>query len=151
MVYKNIKGLTLVEVLVSVVITIIVMIYGMTLFISAWRLEVDSEEYSKVLQYISNTIEGYKRYSNPLEIKDGKNQNGSKINGVYKSITLDNIKLPSGKLLQQTVIFHNAENDIVPMSVVAIWPVGTVGENQKIERIVVNTHLGINENIDINK
>lgn len=140
---KNIKGLTLVEVLVSVVITILVMLYGMTLFISAWRLEVDSEEYEKVLQYVNNTIEGYKRYIDPL---------GPPINPITKE--LDLISLPSGKRLKQTVKIYAVSNDetkseykTVPIAVIAQWPVDAK-KNQKVETIVVNTHLGVNGNLD---
>lgn len=134
---KNIKGLTLVEVLVSVVITILVMLYGMTLFISAWRLEVDSEEYEKVLQYVNNTIEGYKRYIDPL---------GPPINPITKE--LDLISLPSGKRLKQTVkIYAVSEYKTVPIAVIAQWPVDAK-KNQKVETIVVNTHLGVNGNLD---
>lgn len=65
MVYKNNKGLTLIEILVSCVITVIVIMYGATFFISSWRLEVDSEEYNKVLQYAANIIEEAKYVPTP--------------------------------------------------------------------------------------
>lgn len=143
---KNIKGLTLVEVLVSVVITILVMLYGMTLFISAWRLEVDSEEYEKVLQYVNNTIESYKRYIDPL---------GEPINPITKE--LDLITLPSGKRLKQTVKIYAVSNNetvseykTIPIAVIAQWPEGAKN-NQKVETIVVNTHLGVNGNLDFTK
>lgn len=136
---KNIKGLTLVEVLVSVVITILVMLYGMTLFISAWRLEVDSEEYNKVLQYVSNTIETYKNYVKPKDIHSG----------LAFVPSISDITLPSGKVLRQTVKIYNEDANTlaIPMVVIATWPAINVKHNQKVETIVVNTHLGINESI----
>jgi hypothetical protein len=140
---KNVKGLTLVEVLVSVVITILVMLYGMTLFISAWRLEVDSEEYNKVLEYVSNTIEYYKNYANPKDINSGK----AKTITYNTNPAIEDITLPSGKILRQKVKIYNEDANTlaIPMVVIATWPAVNAKHNQKIETIVVNTHLGINE------
>lgn len=140
MYHKNIEGLTLVEVLVSVVITILVMLYGMTLFISAWRLEVDSEEYNKVIQYITNVIEKYKsNFICPHDINSG---------GSIERNEPD-ITLPSGKILKMKVRIYN-EDKTVPLVVIAEWPpVASAKRNQKVERIVVNTHLGVNDNFEI--
>lgn len=142
---KNIKGLTLVEVLVSVVITILVMLYGMTLFISAWRLEVDSEEYNKVLQYVSNTIETYKNYVNPKDFNSGT----ARTLTYNTNPRIEDITLPSGKILRQKLKIYNedAATLTIPVAVIATWPAVNAKHNQKIETIVINTHLGIDENI----
>ncbi len=54
------NGLTLVEVLVSVILTTLLMLYGTSFFIASWRLNSESTEYSTVLNDVVNNLECYK-------------------------------------------------------------------------------------------
>jgi len=132
--YKNNKGVTLVEVLVSIVITILVMAYGLNLFIASWKLEVESKEYNEVLQIISSKIEYYKQFVNPAVQIEAK--------GVSETITLS-----SGRTLQLNVRVYEKNNGSVPLSVTGKWPSSNLDKNEKIETIAVNTFLGTDINI----
>lgn len=56
-------GLTLVEVLASVIITTLLMLYGTSFFIAAWRLSAESDEYSMILNDVVSNLESYKSKS----------------------------------------------------------------------------------------
>lgn len=64
------NGLTLVEVLVSVIITTLLMLYGTSFFIASWRLSAESEEYSTVLNDVVSNLESYraKAFDSPVSL-----------------------------------------------------------------------------------
>ncbi len=157
--YKNIKGLTLVEILVSVVITILVMVYGLNLFIASWKLSVESAEYNFVLQYLSNQIENLKTCYSFEDLSFG-------------SISNKDIVLPSGKtanikiriydVYRDNVIKDAAGNYVVtgavPVSVSAWWPakadpsnpenyIVLAESNEHLETISINTYIGSNKTL----
>lgn len=149
MIFKNKKGLTLVELLVSCVITVMVIMYGSTFFISSWKKEIESEEYNRVLQYVCGTIENEKI-----------SFSGKKISGEYEDIKEDiTLNFMNGKQLPITIqkryckkfngknLPRNAQisetlASCITMSIVAEWytPSG------KKESILVNTILCVDNN-----
>jgi len=54
------KGLTLVEVLVSAVLTSMVVLYATSFFVAAFRLSTEEKEYSSILEDVANNLESYK-------------------------------------------------------------------------------------------
>ena len=131
---KNIKGLTLVEILVSIVITILVMTYGLNLFIASWRLGSDSEDYDMVLHYVMNEVERVRSESSYTDLGN----------------TNEDITLSSGKIvnIQRRVysVLKDGANaiDVLPVAVIATWP-KNAQKNEKIEHLVVHCFVGRNE------
>ena len=165
MIKKNNKGLTLIEILVSSVITVIVIMYGATFFISSWRLEVDSEEYNKVLQYAANIIEEAKLVPTKV-IVFNNNYDGDRLDylilsshpvGDYSNVANGTTPKKFGPKeaylyfgkdvksikINRTVYFGTAiDGGAIPMSVLLEWK----SSKEKIEKIVVNTYLGVSNN-----
>lgn len=59
MVYKK-TGLTLIEILVSIVITVMVMVYGLGFFTAAWKFQTEAIEYNIVLNKVETMVEEMK-------------------------------------------------------------------------------------------
>ncbi|GAB1402063.1 hypothetical protein MASR1M68_09740 [Elusimicrobiota bacterium] len=59
MVYKE-AGLTLVEILVSIVITVMVMVYGLGFFTAAWKFQTEAVDYNIVLNKVQSMVEEMK-------------------------------------------------------------------------------------------
>ncbi|MDD5021274.1 MAG: hypothetical protein PHR82_03935 [Endomicrobiaceae bacterium] len=57
--YKE-AGLTLLEILVSIVITIMVMVYGLGFFTAAWKYQTESIDYNIVLNKVQSMVEEMK-------------------------------------------------------------------------------------------
>jgi len=57
--YKE-AGLTLIEILVSIVITIMVMVYGLGFFTAAWKFQTESIDYNIVLNKVQSMMEEMK-------------------------------------------------------------------------------------------
>ena len=159
---KKIKGLTLVEVLASIVITVLVMTYGINLFVASWRLSVESAEYDYVLNYISNRIEGLRSFYDSQELISGEQPEQAVL-----GITNVDITLPSGKTANIKIKVypdyidnvikdkdnHNVAIGIVPVSVIAIWPakskpgapeqyISLTESGEHIEIVSINTYVG---------
>ncbi len=68
--FNNSIGLTLAEVLISVVLTTLLMLYGTSFFIASWRLSSESNEYSTVLDDLVANLECYKAkaFDTPVSI-----------------------------------------------------------------------------------
>ncbi len=58
--FKNIKGLSLSEVLVSAAIVMILSVYGFSFFESAWKYRADNDEYQDVLTNVASNMESSK-------------------------------------------------------------------------------------------
>ena len=157
--YKDIKGLTLVEVLVSVVITILVMVYGVNLFIASWKLSVESAEYNTVLQYVSNQIEALEAYYSYEDLSIGSINN---IDVVLPSGKTVNIKIRIYDVYRDNVIKDKNGNNVVigavPVSVTAWWPaksdpsnpenyIALAESNEHLETISINTYIGSNKTL----
>ncbi|MDD4166943.1 MAG: prepilin-type N-terminal cleavage/methylation domain-containing protein [Endomicrobiaceae bacterium] len=59
MVYKE-TGLTLIEILVSIVITVMVMVYGLGFFTAAWKFQTEAIDYNIVLNKVQTMVEEMK-------------------------------------------------------------------------------------------
>lgn len=59
MVYKK-TGLTLIEILVSIVITVMVMVYGLGFFTAAWKFQTEAIDYNIVLNKVQTMVEEMK-------------------------------------------------------------------------------------------
>lgn len=57
--YKE-AGLTLVEILVSIVITVMVMVYGLGFFTAAWKYQTEAIDYNIVLNKVQTMVEEMK-------------------------------------------------------------------------------------------
>jgi len=130
--YKINSGLTLIEVLVSVIITAIVMVYGMSFFMAAWRMEVESSSYDRIL-------------GNAVKIMEDKRSNAYFISPSSGTVTISSESLPSGKVVMYTYMFkrHTVTNSMEGV-VLAEWPwssSATSAEKASWNRIAVKTHF----------
>ncbi|MBQ3834794.1 MAG: hypothetical protein II816_04700 [Elusimicrobia bacterium] len=57
---KNIKGLSLSEVLVSISIVMILSVYGLSFFDAAWKYRSENDEYQTVLNNVVSNLESSK-------------------------------------------------------------------------------------------
>jgi len=56
---KNIRALTIIEVLVAIILTAIVMLHGLIFFVASWRLSTESKDYSMILNDVVGNLENY--------------------------------------------------------------------------------------------
>ncbi len=54
------RGLTLIEILVSIVITVMVMVYGLGFFTAAWKFQTQAIEYNIILNRVESIIEEFR-------------------------------------------------------------------------------------------
>ena len=166
---KNIKGLTLVEILVSIVIVGLALTYGINLFIASWRLESDSADYHMALNYVANVVEHARALRNVNDLVTGENKDDIRdlILNDYKNVTL-----PSGTKITISLVRHgrlknfkiDAENNvsydtdgttpkydgfmgILPISVIATWYPNN-DKNKKQEKVAINTYIGSNDTFE---
>lgn len=130
--YKTNLGLTIVEVLVSVVITSLVMVYGMSFFMAAWRMEAESSSYSRIL-------------GNVTKIMEEKRSKYYFVTPASGTVNISSEALPSGKVVMYSYTFlrHNITNSMEGV-VLAEWPwtsSATAAEKASWNRIAIKTHF----------
>lgn len=126
------SGLTLIEVLVSVIITAIVMVYGMSFFMAAWRMEVESSSYDRIL-------------GNTIKITEDRRSKAYSSLPSTGTVTISSESLPSGKIVMYTYTFkkHTVTNSIEGVAL-AEWPwssSATSAEKASWNRIAIKTHF----------
>lgn len=138
MVYRN-RGLTLVEILVSITITIIVMVYGLGFFTAAWRFQTEAVSYGIVLNKAEAMIEEmkYKIYEDPHTLNSSDRY--------Y-------VQIPSSKTVEITKIVTiepvlGAYSFCHQINVLATWPVknpdGTDLNVNYRNKISLKTHITV--------
>jgi hypothetical protein len=56
---KDVRALTIIEVLVAVILTAIVMLHGLIFFIATWKLSTESKDYNMILNDVVGNLENY--------------------------------------------------------------------------------------------
>ncbi|MDD3053390.1 MAG: prepilin-type N-terminal cleavage/methylation domain-containing protein [Endomicrobiia bacterium] len=130
--YKINLGLTLIEVLVSVVITSMVMVYGMSFFMAAWRMEVESSNYSRILGNVAKIIEDNRSEYYSIVPPSG-------------TVTISSEALPSGKVVMYSYTFsRNIVTNSMQGVALAEWPwtsSASAAEKASWSRISIKTHF----------
>ncbi|MEA5000753.1 MAG: prepilin-type N-terminal cleavage/methylation domain-containing protein [Endomicrobiaceae bacterium] len=130
--YRKNSGLTLIEVLVSVIITSIVMVYGMSFFMAAWRIEAESSSYDRIL-------------GNAIKIMEDKRSDPYFTSPSSGTVTISSESLPSGKVVMYTYTFkRHAVTSSMEGIVLAEWPwssSATSAEKASWNRVAIKTHF----------
>lgn len=136
--YKE-SGLTLIEILVSIVITVMVMVYGLGFFTAAWKFQTEAIDYNIVLNKVQSMVEEMK-----YKIHEAS--------PVITSSELFYVQTPSSKTVEIT---RNVGIDTTlgagsychQVDVLATWPLknpdGTdLGVNNR-HKISIKTHMTV--------
>jgi Tfp pilus assembly protein PilV len=138
MVYKQ-SGLTLIEILVSIVITVMIMIYGLGFFMAAWKYQVESIDRNIILNKVQSMVE---------EMKYKVHEDSPIIN----TSELSWILTPSSKTVEITRITAidatlGAGSYCHQINVLATWPQknpdGTVRPVNERRKISIKTHMTV--------
>lgn len=138
MAYKE-AGLTLVEILVSIVITVMVMVYGLGFFTAAWKFQTEAVDYNIVLNKVQSMVE---------EMKYKIHEDSP----IITSSELYYFQTPSSKTVEITRnvgidVTLGADSYCHQIDVLATWPLknpdGTdLGVNNR-HKISIKTHMTV--------
>lgn len=56
---KNVRALTIIEVLIAVILSALVMLHGLVFFVATWRLSTESKDYNMILEDVIGNLENY--------------------------------------------------------------------------------------------
>lgn len=137
MVYN--RGLTLIEILVSIVITVMVMVYGLGFFVAAWKFQTQAMDYTIVLNKVESVIEEF-RY------------NVHESSPVFAVSEVSYFVTSSSKIVELTKTVNRAPglaatSYCYQVSILATWPVknpdGTGLGLDSRNKISIKTHMTV--------
>jgi len=121
------EGLTIVEVLVSVVLLSIVSVYGLAFFAATWRLNVESRDYAYIMKKLENYVEAGKGY---FQATGGTIAN--------RTVTIPNETLRTGDVVAYTYQ-ETAAGGYVNVLATASWPLRVEVKSRK--KLGIRTHF----------